>query len=688
VTNDQVMASTTNNNDDDDQSTLALPDLSGLSETERLQVIAVMKRAKEFEVQEEIKKKSPVCAPMEGQILKFTNVVKGFQYRYFVLDPTSGLLEYFEKEEHKKQRPRGSVHLAAAVVSPSEEDSQTFVVNAANGEVFKLKAVDARTRQHWVDRIRSTAEHHTSNLSQLPPPSLQPPVKTHHSESFRRSGSLRKSHGSHENLSIMKNPIKNESFQELHDYFREAEDQSHHLENTISSLPKSGEYMNCLDPDLLLLKATSSATLRCIQDCINMLQVTDGREDSPRSQSSIEKMQVQAKALRFLEPTRDRSESLPSADQEVADEETFEADDLGGVEEHKSIILHLLSQLKLGMDLTKVVLPTFILERRSLLEMFADCMAHPDVFVKIPEIEDPEGRMVAVLEWYLTSFHNGRQGSVAKKPYNPIIGETFHCSWHVNDAAGDKKTTLTYTAEQVSHHPPISAFYFDCPSSKMKMNASIYTKSKFMGMSIGVVMVGKVHLRLESHDEDYVFSLPSAYARSILTVPWVELGDRVNLVCEKTGYSSSVTFHTKPFYGGKLHHTTAEVKNVSTGEIVCKVQGEWNSNLEFTYPNSDKLSKSIDVTTLEVSRKFVRPIDQQGEHESRRLWQHVTNALKLNDITNATEHKKMLEEIQREGERHRKDLNIEHNAKHFKKFDGNWVYHSLPDGFMGETKKP
>ena len=27
---------------------------------------------------------------------------------------------------------------------------------------------------------------------------------------------------------------------------------------------------------------------------------------------------------------------------------------LGGVEEHKSIILHLLSQLKLGMDLTKV----------------------------------------------------------------------------------------------------------------------------------------------------------------------------------------------------------------------------------------------------------------------------------------------------------------------------------------------
>lgn len=34
------------------------------------------------------------------------------------------------------------------------------------------------------------------------------------------------------------------------------------------------------------------------------------------------------------------------------------------------------------MDLTKIVLPTFILERRSLLEMFADFFAHPDLFVR------------------------------------------------------------------------------------------------------------------------------------------------------------------------------------------------------------------------------------------------------------------------------------------------------------------
>ena len=37
----------------------------------------------------------------------------------------------------------------------------------------------------------------------------------------------------------------------------------------------------------------------------------------------------------------------------------------------------------------------------------------------------------------------------------------------------------------------VSAFYFESPEKQMYMNASIWTKSKFMGMSIGVVMVGK-----------------------------------------------------------------------------------------------------------------------------------------------------------------------------------------------------
>ena len=76
------------------------------------------------------------------------------------------------------------------------------------------------------------------------------------------------------------------------------------------------------------------------------------------------------------------------------------------------------------MDLTKIVLPTFILERRSLLEMYADFFAHPDLFSDIAVMKTPELRMVQVLKWYLSSFSASRKSTIAKKPYNPILGES------------------------------------------------------------------------------------------------------------------------------------------------------------------------------------------------------------------------------------------------------------------------
>jgi hypothetical protein len=70
-----------------------------------------------------------------------------------------------------------------------------------------------------------------------------------------------------------------------------------------------------------------------------------------------------------------------SSRDDVTDEEDHAESSPVPVEEHRSVTLHLLSQLKLGMDLTQVNVPTFFLEKRSLLEMFADCMGHPQLFV-------------------------------------------------------------------------------------------------------------------------------------------------------------------------------------------------------------------------------------------------------------------------------------------------------------------
>jgi hypothetical protein len=36
-----------------------------------------------------------LCQQYEGLLCKYTNVMKGWQFRYFVLDPETGVLEYF-----------------------------------------------------------------------------------------------------------------------------------------------------------------------------------------------------------------------------------------------------------------------------------------------------------------------------------------------------------------------------------------------------------------------------------------------------------------------------------------------------------------------------------------------------------------------------------------------------------------
>ncbi|XP_069814733.1 oxysterol-binding protein-related protein 10 isoform X2 [Dendropsophus ebraccatus] len=608
---------------------------------------------------------------IEGVLSKYTNLLQGWQNRYFILDFDSGVLQYFITEASKTQKPRGFLSLAGSVISPSDEAPYMIAVYSAGGEVYKLRAADSKERQFWLTQLQACAKHHTESK-----------------------------------------------------VMAEVEGQQKNLVHAIESLSGSGP-LSALDQDLLLLKATSAATLSCLGECLHLLQQSvyqAGQNNKPVVSESILGWQgpkshstenLKNGSFSSLSTTtanltwpilpsmpkeyqildQDIEAGPPEAEDELTDTEDNEEKDLGVMDDQRSVILHLISQLKLGMDLTKVVLPTFILEKRSLLEMYANFMAHPDLLLSIAAGTTPEERMISFVEYYLTAFHEGRKGAVAKKPYNPIIGETFHCSWDVpknkvkpcrtHCASVQAKETNTaqesenesynvrFVAEQVSHHPPVSCFYCEC-KEKMCVNTHVWTKSKFLGMSVGVSMVGEGVLKLLEYGEEYVFTLPSAYARSILTVPWVELGGKVNITCAKTGYSATVTFHTKPFYGGKVHRVTAEVKHNPTNIVVCKAQGEWNGALEFTYNSGE--TKVIDTTKLSVIRKKIRPLEKQGPTESRRIWENVTNALKSDNNEAASEHKHQLEERQRAEARQRAAMNTPWKPKYFIKEGEGWVY--------------
>ncbi|KAG8432155.1 hypothetical protein GDO86_016697 [Hymenochirus boettgeri] len=662
----------------------------------------------------------------------------GYLMKFFVLNNEAGRVEYFVNEQLRNQKARGTVQLAGAVISPSDEDSHTFTVNAASGELYKLRATDAKERQHWVSRLQICTQHHTEAIGKNNPPLKSRSFSLASQGSGNSPGAQRRPSqnaasffnlGHHRTMATSRRAqlLQPDHLGDVREMMIKAESQQRDLMRNIEGLPSAG-HPSSLDQDLLMLKATSMATLNCLNDCFQMLHqqhaamqrhiltgttihwlepkipIPDHLKNGEESMLSTEESKEQdlMRESPSLPDSRRASTETDEINPEDEEEDACDVreDDLGAVEEQRSIILHLLSQLKLGMDLTRVVLPTFILEKRSLLEMYADFLSHPDLFLSISAGLTAEDRMVKFVEYYLTSFHEGRKGALAKKPYNPIIGESFHCSWRVprddlqlpkspenlpesaqdpNSSPEDTGTnkpdfyTIRFVAEQVSHHPPVSGFYAECPERKMCVNTHIWTKSKFMGMSIGVTMVGEGVLHLLEHGEEYTFSLPCAYARSILTVPWVELGGKVNINCAKSGYSAAITFHTKPFYGGKLHRVTGEVKHNPSSSVVCKVQGEWNSVLEFTYNNGEM--RSVDLTKLPVTRKRVRPVEKQSLFESRRLWANVTESLSAKDIEKATDHKRALEERQRAEERHRAETGTAWNTTYFNKEGDGWIYY-------------
>ncbi|KAH8239388.1 oxysterol-binding protein-related protein 11 [Drosophila kikkawai] len=205
---------------------------------------------------------------LSGQLSKYTNVMKGWQYRWFTVDAKTGSLSYYLCDSSTvgddiapsphvlASAPRGQVQLAGAVVYPSDEDSRTFAIACASGDTVKLRANDARARQEWVDGLRAVVESHMkamdiSNSSPLPPRELL--AASDAMVSARQALFL--------------------------------------TEQCNASLARAIESIDCAsfsptDPDLLLLKAISMASTQSLHQCLGLLQRHQEINQPPPSEAA------------------------------------------------------------------------------------------------------------------------------------------------------------------------------------------------------------------------------------------------------------------------------------------------------------------------------------------------------------------------------------------------------------------
>ncbi|XP_034043602.1 oxysterol-binding protein 1-like isoform X2 [Thalassophryne amazonica] len=126
--------------------------------------------------------KSPTPTPgdtYKGWLFKWTNYIKGYQRRWFVL--SNGLLSYYRTQAEMGHTCRGTINLATANISV--EDSCNFVISNGGAQTYHLKASSEVERQRWITalelakakavRMQTESDDSGDDCSALPPTSGQ-----------------------------------------------------------------------------------------------------------------------------------------------------------------------------------------------------------------------------------------------------------------------------------------------------------------------------------------------------------------------------------------------------------------------------------------------------------------------------------------------------------------------------------
>ena len=138
---------------------------------------------------------------------------------------------------------------------------------------------------------------------------------------------------------------------------------------------------------------------------------------------------------------------------------------------------------------------------------------------------------------------------------------------------------LLLSCLQVSHHPPISAFYVANRQDGFTISSSILAKSKFYGNSTSAILEGVATLTLLPRGEEYKLTMPYAHCKGILMgTLTMELGGKVLIECPKTGYSTEMEFKLRvrltdtKTQGPKVPHSCSEKGH----EIESRLLGSLN----------------------------------------------------------------------------------------------------------------
>ncbi|CAL1697933.1 unnamed protein product [Somion occarium] len=347
-------------------------------------------------------------------------------------------------------------------------------------------------------------------------------------------------------------------------------------------------------------------------------------------------------------------------------------------------------------DLSSLTAPPFILSPISLTEFPAYWCERPELFSAIADTNTDEERSIAVLKWFISTLkgqytsRNEKLGS-EKKPLNPVLGELFFGYWP--DINGRGQTNLV--VEQVSHHPPITAYHICNPTKGLELQGHSAQKTSFSGGSIIVKQIGHAILTVRSPADEivdqFLITLPKLRIDGLwYGSPYIELTE-TSYIASMHGWLSVIEYKGKGYFGGKSHQFKAQVYPPSplhtaalpTPSTTAKhtLEGLWH----LTSKDNRTGETFTDVTTpKEEVTTLYEGLDEMNEWESRRLWRWVSKGIREGDFEAASREKSKIENEQRQRRRDEQADGTNWQLRHFNHIDSDPIYELLGKLFKAQ----
>uniref|UniRef100_A0A674PNL8 Oxysterol-binding protein n=1 Tax=Takifugu rubripes TaxID=31033 RepID=A0A674PNL8_TAKRU len=253
----------------------------------------------------------------------------------------------------------------------------------------------------------------------------------------------------------------------------------------------------------------------------------------------------------------------------------------------------------IGLELSKITMPIVFNEPLSFLQRMTEYMEHTYLINRACSLSDPMQRMQTVAAFAVSAVAS--QWDRTGKPFNPLLGETYEL---IREEQG-----FRLISEQVSHHPPVSAFHAESLGGDFVFHGSIYPKLKFWGKSVEAEPKGTITLELLKHNEAYTWSNPYCCVHNIIMGKlWIEQRGKVEIVNYRTGDKCVLNFKPCGMFGKELHKVEGYIQDKSKKKH-CIIYGKWTECLwsvdPQVYEAHKKLEKKGDKTLKNV-RKSLR----------------------------------------------------------------------------------